>query len=42
MVREQKAVDEYLAAANVPIFHPKKGESIGIKPQTAYSGRLTL
>ena len=28
----KKAVDEYLAAANVPIFHPKKGEFIGIKP----------
>ena len=28
----KKAVDEYLAAANVPIFHPIKGEFIGIKP----------
>ena len=28
----KKAVDEYLAAANVPIFHPKKREFIGIKP----------
>ena len=28
----KKAVDEYLAAANVPIFHPRKGEFIGIKP----------
>ena len=28
----KKAVDEYLAAANVPIFRPKEGESIGIKP----------
>ena len=28
----KKAVDEYLAAANVPIFHPKEGEFIGIKP----------
>ena len=30
--RSKKAVDEYLAAANVPIFHPRKGEFIGIKP----------
>ena len=28
----KKAVDEYLATANVPIFHPRKGEFIGIKP----------
>ena len=28
----KKAVDEYLAAANVPIFCPKEGEFIGIKP----------
>ena len=28
----KKAVDEYLAAANVPIFCPKVGEFIGIKP----------
>ena len=28
----KKAVDEYLAAANVPIFQLKKGEFIGIKP----------
>ena len=28
----RKAVDEYLAAANVPIFCPKEGEYIGIKP----------
>ena len=28
----RKAVDEYLAAANVPIFCPKEGEFIGIKP----------
>ena len=28
----RKAVDEYLATANVPIFCPKEGEYIGIKP----------
>ena len=28
----KKAVDEYLAVANVPIFCPKEGEFIGIKP----------
>ena len=28
----KKAVDEYLAAANIPIFCPKEGEFIGIKP----------
>ena len=28
----KKAVDEYLAAANVPIFHPIERQFIGIKP----------
>ena len=28
----KKAVDEYLTVANVPIFCPKEGEFIGIKP----------